>query len=156
MARLSALFGWLGLAFLAGFATSLGLVTYFSSTLLTGIVYPNWYYPVQYLTYIWFSFYVIKAIAGWLLWQQFGFNEAKVALYMLIVHLTLSAASTYLLFFIEPPINQCIQATIASLTLLLTVILFWDKSKKTALLLVPNLLWLFYVNSFYLVTVLKN
>lgn len=100
---------------------------------------PNWVFPI-----VWPVLYLCMAIAVWLVWKDFGFEEGRRPLQWFILQLILNAAWSWL-FFGRHSIGVALgEIALLWVAILFTIILFWYRNKAAAGLMIPYLLWVSY------------
>lgn len=139
----SGLMGWLALCFAAGlFGSYFDPGSWYEALNKPSWTPPNWVFPV-----VWPILYAMMGIAAWLVWRDYGFKDASSQLRWFLLQLGLNAAWSWIFFG-----RQSISMGLAEILLLwiaifFTIILFWDKRKSAAWLMIPYLLWITYASA---------
>jgi|SRR3954470_20502633 benzodiazapine receptor len=132
----------LAVGFIAGFATSTSIGTWYATLRKPGFTPPNWLFPV-----VWTTLYILMGIALNLVWRQPRSNSRSRAVAAYFVQLTLNFLWSFIFFqwhaigwaFVD---IICLWSFIA-----ITIILFYVKSKTATVLMVPYLLWVSYATA---------
>jgi benzodiazapine receptor len=128
--------------FIAGFATSTSIDTWYSTLHKPGFTPPNWLFPV-----VWTTLYILMGIALYLVWKQPSGNSRSRAVTAYFIQLALNFLWSFIFFrwhaigwaFVD---IVCLWSFIA-----ITIILFYVKSKTAAALLIPYLVWVSYATA---------
>jgi tryptophan-rich sensory protein len=103
---------------------------------------PNWIFPI-----VWPLLYTLMAVSAWLIWTEFGFQQARQALMWFGFQLILNAAWSWL-FFGEHLIGTALgEILLLWIAILFTMMLFWKKNKVAGWLMLPYLLWVSYASA---------
>ena len=97
---------------------------------------PNWLFPAA-----WSLLYLTIAVAGWLVWLVAGFWGAEMAFVFYGVHLVLNFAWSVIFFGLRRMDWAFYEIILFWLTLVATILLFYEVSRTAAYLLVPYLAW---------------
>jgi len=135
--------GWIALCFIAAaFGSWFEPGSWYESLNKPGWTPPNWVFPV-----VWPVLYLMMALAAWLIWKDFGFQEGREELRWFGIQLGLNAAWSWI-FFGEHMIGTALgEILLLWIAILFTTLLFWNKSKPAALLMLPYLLWIGYASA---------
>lgn len=135
--------GWIGICLLAAaFGSWFEPGSWYESLNKPGWTPPNWVFPV-----VWPVLYLMMALAAWLIWKDFGFQEGSEELRWFGIQLGLNAAWSWI-FFGEHMIGTALgEILLLWIAVLFTMLLFWNKSKPAALLMLPYLLWIGYASA---------
>lgn len=142
---LAGLLGWCALTFCAaalGAAASVEAGSFYQSLLR-----PRWAPPGWLFGPVWTCLYVLMAGAAWHVWRRGRWSGARAALSVFSVHLVANALWSWLFFYWQK--GGLAFAGIAVLWCLIvaTILLFWRKSRISALLLVPYLAWVTFAGA---------
>lgn len=127
-------------AFAASMATVQAASTY------QGLEGPSWAPPAWLFGPVWSVFYLMIAVAGWTAWRAgIGWRGPGMAAYGL--QLVLNGLWSPLFFALQwrGVAFACILALDAAVVA--TIGLFWRRSRASALLLVPYLLWVLFATA---------
>jgi len=102
---------------------------------------PRWNPPNWIFAPVWSVLYLLMAFAAWLVWKQYGWSGAPVALGVFVVQLLLNAAWTWTFFGLHRPNLALGDIVILWMAILLTLILFWKLVPLDGILLFPYLAW---------------
>ena len=105
---------------------------------------PSWTPPDDIFPWVWSILYITMGIALWLIWRQRGAKGIKGPLLVFILQLLLNAAWSYLFFGLHMTGLALIDAIFLTITLLVTVILFWRVYVIAGVILLPYLLWMIF------------
>lgn len=102
---------------------------------------PAWNPPDWVFGPVWSALYLTMAVSGWLVWRQAGLLEARVALGLFALQLTLNTLWSFLFFGRHRPDLAAVDILLLWLAILSTQAAFWRHSRLAALLLTPYLAW---------------
>lgn len=102
---------------------------------------PSWAPPNEFFGPIWTLLYLAMAIAAWWVWEDRGFGGAPGALALFALQLILNVLWSYLFFSRRRPDLAFYEVLALWLNILATTAAFLDVSLRSALLLLPYLLW---------------
>ena len=102
---------------------------------------PAWAPPAWLFGPAWTLLYTLMAIAAWLVWRTGPAPEARRALTLYAVQLVLNAAWTPLFFGLAWRGFAFVEICALWIVLVTTVVLFWRRSTRAGLLLLPYLAW---------------
>jgi benzodiazapine receptor len=103
---------------------------------------PTWHPPNWLFAPAWMVLYGMIAVAAWLVWKQAdGFAGASLALTLWGVQLVFNAAWSGIFFGLKRMDLALIEVGALWLSILATIVAFWQISTGGALLMVPYLLW---------------
>lgn len=103
---------------------------------------PNWVFPI-----VWPILYTMMAVSAWLVWQKYGFSQARQALNWFGFQLILNAAWSWLFFGKHLIGTALAEILLLWIAILFTTMLFWKKRKSAGWLMVPYLLWVSYASA---------
>lgn len=142
-------FGWFSVTFITAAFISYGIISYYSSVVISDLNLPAWGIHYSLLPFIWFSFYSIQGIATWLVWKRTSGIGLNPALRGYLFHLGLSILATVLLFYLSGPFNLFIHSLIIFASFFFFAKLYYDVNRVAAFMVIPNLCWLLYLLLFY-------
>lgn len=90
---------------------------------------------------VWTILYLMMAFAAWLVWRREGFIGAKRPMVFFAIQLALNCLWSIIFFGLKQPGLAVIEIIALWLSIAVTILLFWQRTKPAALLLVPYLLW---------------
>jgi translocator protein len=99
---------------------------------------PSWTPPSWLFGPAWTVFYILMAIAAWLVWKT---GNAKTAMILFFAQLLLNFAWSLLFFGARSPGLGLIDVTAMWLAIAATIFAFAFKSRLAAFLMVPYLCW---------------
>lgn len=98
---------------------------------------PNWLFGP-----VWTALYLAMAIALFLVWRQgWSLPRVRTGLILFGVQLLLNSLWSVLFFGLRSPLTALIEIFLLWVTILLTMIVFFELSTIAGILLVPYLLW---------------
>lgn len=103
---------------------------------------PNWIFPI-----VWPILYILMGISAWLLWKMKEVTISDTEFTWFFVQLLLNAIWPWIFFG-----RQLISTALAEILLLwisivFTILLFWNRNRIAGLLLIPYLLWTSYASA---------
>lgn len=139
----------IGLVLFVGVCLAVGFI---ASTWSPGEWYqtinkPSWTPPNWVFGPVWTLLYIMMGVAAWLVWREFGFSGAKVALGVFFVQLALNFLWSYLFFGIRSPAAAFIDLAFLWIAILVTIVLFWSRNTVAGALLLPYIAWVTYAGS---------
>jgi tryptophan-rich sensory protein len=145
MARSSAtnqtlgLAGWLLASFIAGAIGGLASTT--DASFYGQLLQPAWAPPAWLFGPVWSVLFVLMGISAWLVWRQYGFRGAGVALKLFAAQLLANALWPWLFFAWQQGAVAFIEICLLWLLIAATMVAFWRLHRVAALLLAPYLAW---------------
>ncbi|GAA1035011.1 TspO/MBR family protein [Amycolatopsis albidoflavus] len=148
---------WLMLAVFFGLVGVIALVGALAATTAPDAynryVLPEWAPPSSLFSPVWTVLYVVLAFAGWVYWRTDGENQGFAAygiglLFNLMwISLFFAGGSTQV---------ACVDIVLLDFTVIVTIALFYRRSRTAALLLVPYLAWLLYTTALNVAIIALN
>ncbi len=148
---------WLMLAVFVGLVGVVALVGALAATsapdAYNRYVLPGWAPPSSLFSPVWTVLYLVLAIAGWAYWRTDGENQGFAAygiglLFNLMwISLFFAGGSTQI---------ACVDIVLLDFTVMVTIALFYRRSRVAALLLVPYLAWLLYTTALNVAIIALN
>ncbi|WP_051791719.1 TspO/MBR family protein [Amycolatopsis jejuensis] len=114
---------------------------------------PSWAPPADLFSPVWTVLYAVLAVAGWTYWRTDGENQGFAAygiglLFNLMwISLFFAGGSTRV---------ACVDIILLDLTVVITIGLFYRRSRVAALLLLPYLAWLLYTTALNVAIIALN
>lgn len=107
---------------------------------------PDWAPPAAVFGPVWTVLYLMMGVAAWLVWREYGFRNAQVALTLYVVQLGLNALWSWLFF--EWHRGQLATAEVVALwvAVALTTVMFFRAHRVAGLLMVPYLAWVTFAS----------
>lgn len=138
--KYAGLLGWIALTALAGvIGAYFELGVWYQEIAKPSFTPPNWVFPV-----VWPILYLCMAVAAWLIWKDYGFDNGRRSLKWFGLQLVLNATWSWL-FFGRHSIGTALgEIMLLWIAILFTLFLFFQKSKAAGWLMVPYLLWVSY------------
>lgn len=97
---------------------------------------PNWVFAP-----VWILLYVLIGVSGWLVWRCCGFWAAPAAFSAFALQLILNGAWSWLFFGLHKPGMAFGEILLLWLGILVTIILFWNKTRLAGAQLLPYWAW---------------
>ncbi|MGW7535932.1 TspO/MBR family protein [Amycolatopsis sp. NPDC054798] len=148
---------WLMLAVFFGLVGVIALVGALAATTAPDAynryVLPEWAPPSSLFSPVWTVLYVVLAFSGWSYWRTDGENQGFAAygiglLFNLMwISLFFAGGSTQV---------ACVDIVLLDFTVIVTIALFYRRSRVAALLLVPYLAWLLYTTALNVAIIALN
>lgn len=148
---------WLMLAVFFGLVGVIALVGALAATTAPDAynryVLPAWAPPSSLFSPVWTVLYIVLAVAGWSYWRTDGENQGFAAygiglLFNLMwISLFFAGGSTQV---------ACVDIVLLDFTVMVTIALFYRRSRIAALLLVPYLAWLLYTTALNVAIIALN
>ncbi|MGV9298950.1 MULTISPECIES: TspO/MBR family protein [Amycolatopsis] len=148
---------WLMLAVFFGLVGVIALVGALAATTAPDAynryVLPEWAPPSSLFSPVWTVLYVVLAFAGWVYWRTDGENQGFAAygiglLFNLMwISLFFAGGSTQV---------ACVDIVLLDFTVIVTIALFYRRSRIAALLLLPYLAWLLYTTALNVAIIALN
>ncbi len=134
---------WLGLAFWLGLTFAAGWVgsrfqpgEWYTHLVQPALTPPGWVFGP-----VWTILYILMGVAAWLVWQRYGLAGAVWPLGLFILQLVLNTLWSYLFFGLKNPGGAFLDIVALWLSILATLIAFWQYYPPAGKLLLPYLLW---------------
>ena len=103
------------------------------------LVKPSWNPPNWIFGPVWTALYLMMAVAAWLVWRSDG--NIRGAMILFFSQLALNFAWSFLFFGARSPWLGLMDIAMLWLALVITVIVFFQKSAAAGLLMLPYLAW---------------
>ncbi len=103
------------------------------------LVKPSWNPPNWIFGPVWTALYLMMAVAAWLVWRSDG--NIRGAMILFFSQLALNFAWSFLFFGARSPWLGLMDIAMLWLALVITVIVFFQKSAAAGLLMLPYLVW---------------
>jgi benzodiazapine receptor len=129
--------GWIVLTFAAA---ALG-ARFLPDEWYRGLKKPTWNPPNSVFAPVWTVLYLLMAAAAWLVWRRYGIGGALVPLILFVAQLLLNAAWTWLFFGRHRIFAALVDILVLWVTILATLISFWQLEPLAGILLIPYLAW---------------
>jgi benzodiazapine receptor len=100
---------------------------------------PSWCPPNWLFGPTWTALYLTIAVAGWLVWRDFGFGKASGAFTLYFMQLLLNMLWSPLFFGLKRPGIAMAELVVLWVSIAMTIAAFWSLVQPAALLLLPYL-----------------
>lgn len=124
--------------------------------LVTGPQIPGWYADLSKPAWtppswlfgpVWSLLYLMMAVAAWLVWREGGFKHAKWSLIIFGIQLGLNSLWSVIFFGLQQPGYAAVEIVLLWLAIVATAIMFWQRHRPAAVLLIPYLLWVSFASA---------
>lgn len=112
-----------------------------------GLKKPSWRPPDWLFGPAWTVLYLMIAIAGWLVWRDFGFGKASGGFTLYFLQLLLNMLWSPLFFGPKRPHIAMAELVVLWVAIAMTIAAFWSLSETVALLLVPYFAWVTFAGA---------
>jgi translocator protein len=139
--RIAGLIFWIGICYLVAWAGSSVSPGIAPSDWYDALIKPAWNPPDWVFGPVWTLLYTMMGIAAWIVWKQYGFHGAWLALGAFLVQLFLNGLWSFIFFGMQEPGWAFFEIILLFAAILITTVLFFKKNKIAGWLMVPYLLW---------------
>ncbi len=122
-----------------GAVTATSVNDWYQSLEKPGFTPPDWLFPP-----VWTTLYALMAIAGWRVWRESGFFEARWALLAFATQLGLNFGWSLLFFGINLIGAALMEIVVLLCAIVVTTFLFAKRDRLAGVLLMPYVLWVGY------------
>lgn len=126
---------------LASFAAAIGGILFRPGAWYQQLNKPTWGPPDWLFAPVWTLLYVTIAVAGWMIWREADFRDALLPLSVYGIQLLLNAAWSPIFFCLHRIGWALLEMTLLWLSIVTTILLFYQVQAAAATLLVPYLGW---------------
>ena len=137
---------WTGASLAAGMVGNL-LSNVTESQFYQQLARPDWAPPPSVFGPVWITLYIMMGTAAWLVWRERGFDGARGALVLFLIHLVFNAAWTGIFFGLEAPGLALAEILVLWAMIIALLVMFWRVRALAGLLLVPYLLWVTFATA---------
>lgn len=116
------------------------------STWYTTLKKPSFNPPSSVFAPVWTILYALMGIASYLIYKKRNERGAPKALFIFSVQLALNLLWSVLFFCMRKPFFALIEIVVLWIAILVTILSFWNISKKAAILLIPYLAWVTFAS----------
>ncbi len=121
---------------IGSFFTVSAISNWYDQLVKPTLIPPGWVFAPA-----WITLYTLMGISLFLVWKSYGSNKKRMAVIIFFIQLFLNALWSILFFGMENPLLGLINIFILLGVIILTIIIFYQISKKAAYLLIPYLVW---------------
>mgnify|MGYP006293475413 FL=1 len=125
-----------------GSFTASGIGSWYESLQKPAWTPPNWLFGPA-----WTTLYLMMAVAAWLVWKPAGLAAARGPLAAYVVQILLNGVWSAIFFGLKMPGTAFAEIVVLWLAILVTLVLFWRRSKLAGALLMPYILWVTYAGA---------
>jgi translocator protein len=130
-----------GVGMAGGICTSQSIPVWYRTLDKPSFNPPSWVFAP-----VWTILYALMGIAISIIYQKKEQKNAPLAIIVFSIQLAQNLLWSVLFFCMRTPLGAFIEIFFLWGMILLTILLFWNISKKAALLLVPYLLWVSFAS----------
>lgn len=143
MKKILSLVGWIFICSLPGiFGAQFEPGTWYEILQKPAWTPPNWVFPV-----VWPILYVLMGIAAWMMWKMKSVSIYGTEFTWFFVQLILNALWSWI-FFGEHLISTGLaEILLLWVSIIFTVLLFWNRNRTAGILLIPYLIWVSYASA---------
>lgn len=129
--------GFIGSIFTAG-----AIPTWYAALNKPSFNPPNWLFAP-----VWTILYILMGIAAFLVWRRgLSANGVKIALIFFALQLILNVAWSVIFFNYHSPFYAYLEIIALWLSIVLTIVFFYQVSRPAAWLLLPYILWVSFAS----------
>ena len=139
--KIAGLIAWLGLCYFTawlGAQVSPGIA---SSVWYESLNKPDWNPPGWLFGPVWTTLYTMMGVAAWLIWKNYGFNHAKIALSLFFVQLFLNGLWSQIFFGMQEVGWAFAEIIVLLIAIVITTYFFFKKERAAGWLMVPYIAW---------------
>lgn len=107
---------------------------------------PTWNPPGWVFGPVWTVLYAMMGTAAWLVWRQYGFKRAGLALGLFLFQLLLNGLWTWIFFGLHNPAAAFAEIVVLWASIVATIIAFWPKNTLAGMLLIPYAAWVAFAS----------
>lgn len=127
----------LGAGFVGSLFTTPSISTWYASIQKPSFNPPNWVFGP-----VWTTLFILMGISLFLVWRKgYADRQVKVALCIFAVQLVLNIIWSFMFFGLRNPLAGLLEIAVLWISIVLTIVYFYNISKAAGLLLVPYILW---------------
>jgi len=112
-----------------------------------GLKKPSWCPPDWLFGPAWTVIYLTIAVAGWLIWRDFGLAKASGAFTLYFLQLLLNMLWSPLFFGLKRPDIAMAELVVLWFAIAATIAAFWSLVEIAALLLLPYFAWVTFAGA---------
>lgn len=136
------LIGWIALCFAVAAVSGRYIPGEWYATLNK----PSWNPPSWVFGPVWTVLYAMMGTAAWLVWRQYGFKRAGLALGLFLFQLLLNGLWTWIFFGLHQPAAAFAEIVVLWVSIVATIIAFWPKNSLAGMLLIPYAAWVAFAS----------
>lgn len=134
------LIGWIFVCSLAGiFGAQFEPGSWYEALQKPAWTPPDWVFPI-----IWPILYLLMAVSAWMLWKMKTISIYQTEFHWFFVQLVLNALWSWLFFGMQLIGTALAEILLFWISIIFTILLFYNRNKIAGLLLIPYLLWVSY------------
>ena len=108
---------------------------------------PAWNPPGWVFGPVWLTNSLCMTLAAWLIWKQWGFAGAKLALGLFLAQLAVAATFTPIFFAGQSIAGGAIVMLLTTPLAIAATLLMWRRRRAAGVLMLPLVAWLLYATS---------
>ena len=121
---------------IGGMATASSVDDWYSEVIKPPWNPPNWIFGP-----VWSILYLMMGVSAWLIWKESQFKKANLELGWFAFHLVLNVLWSVIFFGLQSPGWAAIEIVLLWISIAVSILLFFRRSKLAAIMLVPYLAW---------------
>ena len=123
--------------FIGSIFTTPSIPTWYATLQKPPFTPPNWLFAPA-----WITLYLLMGISAFIIWRRgLGNQQVKMALIVFLIQLVLNALWSVVFFGLESPLYGVIVIILLWITILLTILRFFQISNAAGALLLPYIAW---------------
>lgn len=127
----------LGAGFAGSLFTTSSIPTWYASIQKPSFNPPNWVFGP-----VWTTLFILMGISLFLVWRHgYADRQVKIALVLFAVQLVLNITWSFMFFGLRNPLAGLLEIAVLWISIVLTIVYFYNISRAAGLLLVPYILW---------------
>jgi benzodiazapine receptor len=127
----------LAVGFIGSFFTSVSVTTWYVTLSKPSFTPPNWVFMP-----VWTLLYLLMGISLFLVWREGTDHKiVRIALSLFLIQLLLNLLWSMLFFGFRSPLAGLVDLAVLWVFIFLTILAFYNVSKKAATLILPYFLW---------------
>ncbi len=139
--NIAGLIFWLGICYLTAWIGAQVSPGIGPSEWYESINKPGWNPPAWLFGPVWTILYTLMGIAAWIVWKNYRWPGANIALVLFLIQLALNGAWSWIFFGAQSPGWALIEILFLLAAIVITTKLFWQKSNLAGWMMVPYILW---------------
>lgn len=147
LSKIAGLIFWVGICYLVAWTGALVSPGIASPEWFNALNKPSWNPPSWIFGPVWTTLYTLMGIAAWLVWKDYGFNQAKPALSAFLVQLILNGLWSQLFFGLKLPGWAFVEIFFLLAAIIITTFLFSKKVTVAAWLMAPYIAWVAFATA---------
>lgn len=139
------LIAWLAVCYTAALVGMLATMN--APEFYNSLTQPSWAPPSSVFGPVWTTLYTLIAISAWLVWRTGTPDSNHRALTFFIIQLVINACWSWLFFHFQSGLWSFINILFLIVFVVITMVLFFNKSTVAGMLFVPYLAWISFATA---------